>query len=224
VLGKPAAALLAKPTVTDTDLAGACRSGQTWSGPALLRYRNGHTVEMVLQVSPVAPTATVADDLCGQGVETLLDGPPRDDAALLLARTHPLDPRQVAMYTLAPDPSLVADVRAWAAQRLRLWGLEELQFSTELIVSELVTNAIRYGAAPIGLRLIHQDKLICEVSDGINTSPQLRHPDHGRGRPRTVPRRSAHQTVGGPLHRPGKDHLGGTGRWATGRNLTFGDS
>ncbi|MET7898789.1 SpoIIE family protein phosphatase [Streptomyces mirabilis] len=137
----------------------------------------GHDIDDQLARLSTALTdrAPTLDDLCGQVVETLLDGPPRDDAALLLARTHPLDPRQVAMYTLAPDPSVVADVRAWAAQRLRLWGLEELQFSTELIVSELVTNAIRYGAAPIGLRLIHQDKLICEVSDGISNSPRLRH-------------------------------------------------
>ncbi|MER6160265.1 hypothetical protein ABT147_32710 [Streptomyces sp. NPDC001868] len=38
-------------------------------------------------------------------------------------------------------------------------------FTTELIVSELVTNAIRYGGAPVGLRLIRDQRLICEVSD-----------------------------------------------------------
>jgi anti-sigma regulatory factor (Ser/Thr protein kinase) len=48
-------------------------------------------------------------------------------------------------------------------------------FTTELVVSELVTNAIRYGAEPIRLRLIRQDVLICEVSDGSSTSPRLRH-------------------------------------------------
>ena len=53
-------------------------------------------------------------------------------------------------------------------------GLDELQFTTELVVSELVTNAIRYGTAPVRLRLIKDRALICEVSDGSSTSPHLR--------------------------------------------------
>jgi anti-sigma regulatory factor (Ser/Thr protein kinase) len=54
------------------------------------------------------------------------------------------------------------------------WGLEECAFVTELVVSELVTNAIRYGEEPIRLRLIRDRALICEVTDGGNTSPHLR--------------------------------------------------
>ncbi|MEU9446986.1 hypothetical protein AB0D42_40535 [Streptomyces sp. NPDC048304] len=38
-------------------------------------------------------------------------------------------------------------------------------FPTELIVGEPVTNAVRYGGAPVGLRLIRDQRLICEVSD-----------------------------------------------------------
>ncbi len=50
-----------------------------------------------------------------------------------------------------------------------------MAFTTELIVSELVTNAIRYGIEPIRLRLLHdRDSLICEVADGSSTSPHLR--------------------------------------------------
>jgi two-component sensor histidine kinase len=47
-------------------------------------------------------------------------------------------------------------------------------FVTELIVSELVTNAIRYGSEPIRLRLIRDRELICEVADESSTSPHLR--------------------------------------------------
>ncbi|WP_435851196.1 ATP-binding protein [Streptomyces tibetensis] len=47
-------------------------------------------------------------------------------------------------------------------------------FTTELIVSELVTNAIRYGGAPVGLRLIRDQRLICEVSDPSQAQPHLR--------------------------------------------------
>lgn len=59
--------------------------------------------------------------------------------------------------------------------RLEAWGLEDLSMTTELIVSELVTNAIRYGAGPVRLRLLFQSALTCEVSDASNTSPRLRH-------------------------------------------------
>ncbi|GAA4984133.1 hypothetical protein GCM10023205_62660 [Yinghuangia aomiensis] len=42
------------------------------------------------------------------------------------------------------------------------------------MVSELVTNAIRYGGSPVALRLIRDDVLICEVSDAGNAQPRLR--------------------------------------------------
>ncbi|MCL7493507.1 SpoIIE family protein phosphatase [Streptomyces sp. MCA2] len=111
----------------------------------------------------------------GNVVKALMTGPPSDDAALLLARTHALDAHQVASWDLAADPAVVGSARALAGQQLSEWGLDELLFTTELIVSELVTNAIRHGTGPITLRLIRQDALICEVSDASSTSPRLRH-------------------------------------------------
>ncbi|MGO4428984.1 ATP-binding protein, partial [Streptomyces sp. MCAF7] len=42
------------------------------------------------------------------------------------------------------------------------------------IVSELVTNAIRYGREPLQLRLLRERALICEMADGSSTSPRLR--------------------------------------------------
>ncbi|WP_373310083.1 ATP-binding protein [Streptomyces purpurascens] len=65
-------------------------------------------------------------------------------------------------------------MRRQVADRLTSWELEHLVFTTELIVSELVTNAIRYGGAPVGLRLIRDQRLICEVSDPSQTQPHLR--------------------------------------------------
>ncbi|WP_030983285.1 SpoIIE family protein phosphatase [Streptomyces sp. NRRL S-1813] len=111
----------------------------------------------------------------GNVVKALMTGPPSDDAALLLARTHALDAHQVASWDLSTDPAVVGSARALAGQQLSEWGLDELLFTTELIVSELVTNAIRHGTGPITLRLIRQDALICEVSDASSTSPRLRH-------------------------------------------------
>lgn len=51
--------------------------------------------------------------------------------------------------------------------------MEQFSLTTELIVSELVTNAVRYAGGPVGLRLIRSSVLICEVSDPSNTQPRL---------------------------------------------------
>jgi signal transduction histidine kinase len=104
----------------------------------------------------------------------MLVGPQTDDVALLAARTHALDPRQVATWDIPADPAAVAGARENAMRCLERWRLEDLAFSTELIVSELVTNAIRYGRPPIRLRLIHDSTLICEVSDTSGSAPHPR--------------------------------------------------
>ncbi|MDT0565935.1 SpoIIE family protein phosphatase [Streptomyces sp. DSM 3412] len=112
--------------------------------------------------------------LCDTVLKALLPETPADDVALLLARTRALDAEQVAVWNLTDDPALVANARKLATEQLTRWGLEEAVFVTELVVSELVTNAIRYGGAPIQLRLIRDRTLICEVSDASSTSPHLR--------------------------------------------------
>ncbi|MGW2486136.1 sodium/proline symporter PutP [Streptomyces sp. NPDC001606] len=108
-------------------------------------------------------------------IDSLLNGPPMDDAALLLARTRVLAPEQVASWDLPSDPAAVAHARSLATRQLTDWGIPHLTFTTELIVSELVTNAIRHASGPVVLRLIQDRGLICEVSDGSSTSPRLRH-------------------------------------------------
>ncbi|MGP3982441.1 sodium/proline symporter PutP [Streptomyces sp. KR80] len=111
----------------------------------------------------------------GNVVKAMLSGPPADDAALLLARTRVLESNQVASWDLPTNPAIVASARTYAGRQLSEWGMDDLLFTTELIVSELVTNAIRYATGPICLRLIREHALICEVSDSSGTSPRLRH-------------------------------------------------
>ncbi len=98
-----------------------------------------------------------------------------DDVVLLVARTRRLAADRIAEWDLPADPAVVADVRADAAAQLTRWGLDDAVFTTELVLSELVTNAIRYGRTPIRLRLLYDHSLICEVSDGSSTSPHLRY-------------------------------------------------
>lgn len=97
-----------------------------------------------------------------------------DDAALLLVRTRALARHHVADWYVEPDTAQVPRVRKFAVDQVEAWGLEEAAFVTELVVSELVTNAIRYGEPPIRLRLIRDTSLICEVSDASSTAPHLR--------------------------------------------------
>ncbi|WP_432092723.1 SpoIIE family protein phosphatase [Streptomyces sp. bgisy100] len=115
------------------------------------------------------------DGTCDIILKALLPESPADDVALLLVRTRALHTDQVAAWSLPSDPAIVADARAQASRQLAIWGLADAASVTELVVSELVTNAIRYGDAPIGLRLIRDRTLICEVSDASSTSPHLRH-------------------------------------------------
>ncbi|SMQ21005.1 PAS fold [Streptomyces sp. Ag82_O1-12] len=119
-------------------------------------------------------SATSMEGLCDTVMDAMLVERRTDDAALLLARTRALDPEHVADWDVLPDPAQVPRARKFALAQLEAWGLEEASFVTELVVSELVTNAIRYGEPPIMLRLIRDTSLICEVSDASNTAPHLR--------------------------------------------------
>ncbi|WP_323180533.1 MULTISPECIES: SpoIIE family protein phosphatase [unclassified Streptomyces] len=100
--------------------------------------------------------------------------PSRDDVALLLARTRALPDNSIAAWQLPADPATVAEAREAVTGQLASWGLDHLTFTTGLIVSELVTNAIRYAGGPVGLQLIRDNVLVCEVSDPSNTQPRLR--------------------------------------------------
>jgi len=111
---------------------------------------------------------------CDNVLKDVLPDRPADDVALLVARTHALDDDRVATWDLPADPAIVADTRKQVARRLAGWGLDDAAFITGLVVSELVTNAIRHARSPIQLRLIRDRTLICEVSDGSSTAPHLR--------------------------------------------------
>ncbi|MFI1420363.1 SpoIIE family protein phosphatase [Streptomyces sp. NPDC020731] len=129
--------------------------------------------------------ATALEPSCRAVVDMLVPARPYDDVALLMARTKRLDPGQIAVWDLPADPAVVAEARRTSTRQLAHWGLDDLVFTTELVVSELVTNAIRHTGGPVRLRLIRERALVCEVFDGGATAPHLRHPramdEGGRG-------------------------------------------
>ncbi|MEV8531425.1 SpoIIE family protein phosphatase [Streptomyces sp. NPDC051211] len=114
------------------------------------------------------------DEISRSLIDTLLPREPADDVALLLARTHAIPSDRVAEWEFEADLSLVGRARELVVGRLSEWELDELGFVTELVASELVTNAIRYAGGPVRLRLIRDRVLVLEVSDPSSTQPRLR--------------------------------------------------
>ncbi|MFG2340667.1 SpoIIE family protein phosphatase [Streptomyces yangpuensis] len=115
------------------------------------------------------------DQAASDVLDAMLFPVPSDDIALLIADTRRLEADRIAEWEVPGEPSAVSRVRNAGSAQLVEWGLEDLAFPVELILSELVTNAIRYGSAPVRVRLLRDRSLICEVSDGSSTSPHLRY-------------------------------------------------
>ncbi|MFE9835643.1 SpoIIE family protein phosphatase [Streptomyces sp. NPDC005551] len=115
------------------------------------------------------------EDTCRAVLDALLPARPSDDIALIVAGTRALGADRVAEWQVPSDPAAVGEVRASVTRRLAEWGLDDMAFTTELVLSELVTNAIRYGGAPIRVRVLRDRSLVCEVFDSSNTSPRLRY-------------------------------------------------
>ncbi|MEV6314541.1 SpoIIE family protein phosphatase [Streptomyces sp. NPDC051776] len=129
--------------------------------------------ELCRTLGAAARAGTSLDGVCDGVLSALLPERP-DDVAVLVARTHAFPAWRVATWEFPAYPVVVSEARERTIRQLREWGLDEAVSTTELVVSELVTNAIRYGAGPVRLRLIWGDTLICEVADGSATAPHLR--------------------------------------------------
>lgn len=115
------------------------------------------------------------EETCDALLDALLPPVQSDDIALLVARTRVLGSEQVAQWDIESDPAAVRRVRAAVSTLLAEWELETLQDTTELILSELITNAMRHGVGPIKVRLLRDHTLTCEVYDRSLTSPHLRY-------------------------------------------------
>jgi anti-sigma regulatory factor (Ser/Thr protein kinase) len=74
-------------------------------------------------------------------------GPLDDDRAVLAMRTD-LDPLPLWRIDLRADTASPSAARAHARSVLRAWSSEELSETVELLVSELVTNAVRHASGP----------------------------------------------------------------------------
>ncbi|WP_031079739.1 SpoIIE family protein phosphatase [Streptomyces sp. NRRL S-118] len=133
--------------------------------------------------SPSAPLASAPDlrdrplqDLCDTLVYRLPPDVIARHPAVIVARTRAFPPDRCASWQLDQEPAAAALARRHTRGQLAEWGVDDdICHSTQLIVSELVTNAVRYGMPPILLRLIHDSTLTCEVRDAGLATPHLRH-------------------------------------------------
>ncbi|WP_246585790.1 ATP-binding SpoIIE family protein phosphatase [Streptomyces yatensis] len=144
-------------------LSAAGRSEEGTGGPRLLRH-------------VLADTDRPLQDLCDDVLYQLRGDALSGDAILLLTRTHAFPADRTATWALDDDRTAPAIARRHARSQLATWGVDEdTAYATEEIVSELVTNALRYGAPPVRLHLIKDRTLTCEVHDSSPTAPRLRH-------------------------------------------------
>ena len=125
------------------------------------------------------------EDLCKATLAGVYADEHRDDIALLVARLRRIPADHVVSWTLPAELTSASKARSLVRRPLRRWGLTDLVPTAELLVSELVTNAVRYAQGKIGLRLVLEGGLVCEVLDDSAALPRLRHPDdsdeRGRG-------------------------------------------
>ncbi|MFF9178853.1 SpoIIE family protein phosphatase [Streptomyces sp. NPDC014793] len=144
------------------------RLRDVWTGIEQLREKLAATARLT---GPDHPPPLEA--LCDEVLDMLGPGDRDDDIALLAARFDGIAPSDVAYWTLEPEDATPGQARRLARRALARWGLEELTDSVELLVSEVVTNAVRYASRPVTLRLLRTDVLRCEVGDDVPQLPRL---------------------------------------------------
>ncbi|WP_399140271.1 SpoIIE family protein phosphatase [Streptomyces sp. NBUA17] len=145
------------------------RLRDVWTGIEQLRERLAATAQLT---GPDHPPPLEA--LCDEVLDMLGPGDRDDDIALLAARFDGIAPSDVAYWFLEPEDAAPGRARRLARRALSRWGMEDLTDSVELLVSEVVTNAVRYASRPVTLRLLRTDVLRCEVGDDVPQLPRLR--------------------------------------------------
>ncbi len=156
------------------------RLRDVWTGIEQLREKLALTVQLTVPGHPPPLEA-----MCDEVLDMLGPGDRDDDIALLAARFVGIAPKDVAYWFLEPEDAAPRRARQLARRALTRWDLDTLSESVELLVSEVVTNAVRYATRPVTFRLLRTDVLRCEVGDDVPQLPRLRQPqaidEGGRG-------------------------------------------
>ncbi|MCG6498494.1 SpoIIE family protein phosphatase [Kitasatospora sp. A2-31] len=114
------------------------------------------------------------EETCDAVLGALVTDGTDDDIAMIMARVLPLPADRIATLPLTGGGRLPGKARRFTRTTLDAWGLSALSDYAELLVSELVTNALLHADAPRRLRLFRDRVLTVEVADAGGQTPQLR--------------------------------------------------
>ncbi|MEU8976118.1 SpoIIE family protein phosphatase [Streptomyces monashensis] len=149
--------------------------------------RRGHDIDEGLDIlcSTLAVRRRGLEETCDAVLAHLVTDGSEDDIAVIMARALPVPESTIVTLPLSEDVTLAGEARNFTRSTLESWSLAGLSEITELLVSELVTNALRHAGPPRQLRLFRDRSLTVEVADTGTQIPQLRPIDEniesGRG-------------------------------------------
>ncbi|GGQ78810.1 SpoIIE family protein phosphatase [Kitasatospora griseola] len=122
----------------------------------------------------LATPGRTLEESCDAALSALVTDGTEDDIAMIMARALPVPADRIATLILPTEGPLPARARRFTRATLDGWGLSTLTDYAELVVSELVTNALLHADAPRRLRLFRDRTLTLEVSDAGGQPPRLR--------------------------------------------------
>lgn len=150
--------------------------------PAVPQWGDQGQVEVHMRRPRPSTGASAPADLLGQlGSGRLSAGPAlRQDPPLPtgpVQQMRPMVPKQGlptgGPWPLPRTPTACRQARSELRRVLRQWQMEHLADTAELLVSELVTNAVRYAPGPIHLTARGGHTLRCHIDDGSRLLPRL---------------------------------------------------
>lgn len=130
------------------------------------------------------PSALSVQQVCDGLVAELTDRTGDDDLAVLMARAPAMPGHRSVRWRMPPRLESVPRTRELVRGTLRDWGLESLVDTTELLMSELVTNAVRHARGDIEIQMAKGESLVVEVADDDERLPHRTEvtPEDERGR------------------------------------------
>ncbi len=139
--------------------------------------RRGRDLDVGLELlrRTVAEQRDTLEERCDLVLEALAAHSSEDDIAVIMARVLRRLPDWIAVLPLSGEPEVVGEARRFVRETLDSWELGGLRDATELLVSELVSNALLHADKPTQLRLIRDRVLSVTVADTDSQAPRLRH-------------------------------------------------
>jgi len=160
----------------DLDYTISALAGRMWAARGTLDERCDAALA-------AAPSGTLDGDPDGASFD--------DDVALLLLHATAVKEAWIVRVTLPAEAESVSRARTVVTEALDRWGLltvpggDELASTATLLVSELVTNAVRHSRADVEIQIRRGETSVwIEVEDDDTRPPRLRHasPDDEGGR------------------------------------------